>query len=202
MRRHVAVTSTERRLSPLEQIDAFRDDRIQRYPFEAPGGACSPEGIQRSYGIARSLIFGCSGPWATGTINPCPPQLDCQGVDIFRWTDDGWQYRGRFYSRCVLDIDESGLPRSVNDQFFSFNRECLSPIQTVSEPAFGSLEMGDVGDRVRQVQRKLVDMNLLNDAVDGRFGPNTRNAVFDYQHLVGLQPTGIVDDEMLARMGF
>jgi peptidoglycan hydrolase-like protein with peptidoglycan-binding domain len=42
---------------------------------------------------------------------------------------------------------------------------------------------------------------LLNDSADGYFGANTRNAVFDVQHLAGLQPTGVVEESTALALG-
>jgi peptidoglycan hydrolase-like protein with peptidoglycan-binding domain len=63
------------------------------------------------------------------------------------------------------------------------------------------LASGDVGERVRRLQLRLIELRLLDDVADGRFGPNTGNAVIDFQFLIGLEPTAIVDDSTAAALG-
>lgn len=56
---------------------------------------------------------------------------------------------------------------------------------------------------VQQVQDILGDLNLYTGSVDGIAGPQTRKAIADYQKLVGLDPSGEIDrnliDELMAR---
>lgn len=56
---------------------------------------------------------------------------------------------------------------------------------------------------VQQVQDMLNDLNLYTGSVDGIAGPQTRKAISDYQRLVGLDPSGEIDqsllDELMAR---
>lgn len=171
------------------------------FPSQAPPNRCSREAIGEDYGTLPFYSVACSGAWAITGIQECPPESECEGTDIFRWTDEGWTHRGRYYSLCVLMIDESGLPRSINDEFFPGNSECRQPIEIVAEAPFGPLSLGDVGERVRRVQRRLIELSLLNDVADGRFGPNTQNAIFDLQHLTGLSTTGIADEATFKVLG-
>lgn len=56
---------------------------------------------------------------------------------------------------------------------------------------------------VQQVQDILGDLNLYTGSVDGIAGPQTKKAIADYQKLVGLDPSGEIDqsllDELMAR---
>lgn len=56
---------------------------------------------------------------------------------------------------------------------------------------------------VQQVQGMLNDLNLYTGSVDGIAGPQTKKAIADYQKLVGLDPSGEIDqsllDELMAR---
>ncbi len=56
---------------------------------------------------------------------------------------------------------------------------------------------------VQQVQDMLNDLNLYTGSVDGIAGPQTRKAISDYQRLMGLDPSGEIDqsllDELMAR---
>ena len=63
----------------------------------------------------------------------------------------------------------------------------------------GGLNLGDTGERVSQLQYMLtVAAEFLPQvpsiAVDGIFGPNTRDAVYAFQRFAGLPITGTVDD--------
>ena len=63
----------------------------------------------------------------------------------------------------------------------------------------GGLSVGDTGERVSQLQYMLAVVsefvpNVPMLAVDGVFGPNTRDAVYAFQSFAGLPITGVVDD--------
>lgn len=63
----------------------------------------------------------------------------------------------------------------------------------------GGLSVGDTGERVSQLQYMLAVIsefvpNVPMLAVDGVFGPNTRDAVYAFQSFSGLPITGVVDD--------
>lgn len=168
------------------------------FPTAVPTGKCTPQAIRTDFGTAPEAGVECAGAWAVTRIQSCPPDVECEGVDIFRWTNEGWRHRGMTYSLCVMMVDETGMPRSINDQLLGGNTDCVEPISYTNESSSGPLQIGAKGDRTRRLQRRLVEMKLLNDSADGYFGANTRNAIFDFQHLAGLQPTGVVD-ELTAR---
>ena len=171
------------------------------FPTQVPAGKCTPQAIRADFGTAPEAWLECAGAWAVTRIQSCPPDVECEGVDVFRWTNDGWRHRGMTYSLCVLMVDETGMPRSVNDRLLGGNTDCVEPITYTNESSSGPLQVGSRGDRTRRLQRRLVEWTLLNDSVDGYFGANTRNAVFDVQHLAGLQPTGVVDEPTARALG-
>lgn len=171
------------------------------FPTAVPAGKCTPQAIRADFGTAPEAWLECAGAWAVTRIQNCPPDAECEGVDIFRWTNDGWRHRGMTYSLCVLMVDETGMPRSVNDQLLGGNTDCVEPITYTNESSSGSLQVGSKGDRTRRLQRRLIERKLLNDSADGYFGANTRNAVFDVQHLAGLQPTGVVEESTARALG-
>ena len=47
-----------------------------------------------------------------------------------------------------------------------------------------TLLKGSWGSRVREVQRKLINLNLLRDSVDGKFGTNTETAVKAFKEMI------------------
>ena len=110
--------------------------------------------------------------------------------EIFNLTPDGivgkatWYALVRLYT-AVTDLSEL---RSQGQQFYSINWEYPDPIQE-----------GDTGDKVRHLQYMLSVLssyinNIPSIAVDGIFGPATRDAVVAAQRRFGLPETGQVDD--------
>ena len=62
-------------------------------------------------------------------------------------------------------------------------------------------KLGTSGEEVRQIQTKLKNWGYYNGAVDGLFGPSTRDAVVSFQKKNGLTPDGICGTKTLAAMG-
>ena len=110
-------------------------------------------------------------------------------------------HRGMTYSLCVLMVDETGMPRSINDRLLAGNSDCIEPITYAAESSTAALEVGAKGARTRRLQQRLIEWKLLDDSADGYFGANTRNAVFDFQHLAGLAPTGAADEVTVRALG-
>jgi len=110
--------------------------------------------------------------------------------EIFNLTPDGivgkatWYALVRLYT-AVTDLSER---RSQGQQSYSINWEYPDPIQE-----------GDTGDKVRHLKYMLSVLssyinNIPSIAVDGIFGPATRDAVVAAQRWFGLPETGQVDD--------
>lgn len=171
------------------------------FPTTVPAGKCTPQAIGADFGTNPESWLECSGAWAVTRVEECPPDTECEGVDIFRWTNDGWVHRGMTYSLCVLMVDETGLPRSINAQILTGNTDCIETIRYTNEGSTAPLQVGSKGERTRRMQQRLIEWRLLNDKADGYFGANTRNAVFDFQHLAGLEPTGDADERTLRALG-
>lgn len=62
------------------------------------------------------------------------------------------------------------------------------------------LRRGDEGPEVSQVQAVLVELGYLEGNVDGKFGPDTQQAVRDFQKSAGLAEDGIVGPATLAAL--
>jgi peptidoglycan hydrolase-like protein with peptidoglycan-binding domain len=56
----------------------------------------------------------------------------------------------------------------------------------------GALRLGDSGDRVRQLQEDLAELDYYNGTADGIFGSSTQAAVIAFQQASGLTADGIV----------
>ncbi len=76
-----------------------------------------------------------------------------------------------------------------------------TPVPTINitpNPAYKTIQVGDNGDLVRQMQEKLAEYGYYTGDIDGRFGNQTRRAVeaFQYQH--GLSADGIAGRRTLT----
>ena len=109
--------------------------------------------------------------------------------EIFNLTPDGIVGRSTWNAMVRLYVAVTNLAelRSQGQQFYSINWANSNPLQ-----------QGDRGIRVEHLQYML---QVLSDyiseippvAIDGVFGPNTRNAVLAAQRRFGLPQTGVVD---------
>jgi peptidoglycan hydrolase-like protein with peptidoglycan-binding domain len=62
------------------------------------------------------------------------------------------------------------------------------------------IEKGAEGKYVGEYQRILKDQGLYTDEIDDKFGPNTRQAVKDYQEEKGMEVTGVIDANTAAEL--
>ncbi|MEQ9507103.1 MAG: peptidoglycan-binding protein [Hyphomonas sp.] len=60
-------------------------------------------------------------------------------------------------------------------------------------PSLKPLQVGNRGDRVRQLQSSLEALGYVTGGIDGIYGGGTRRAVVAFQHEEGLPVTGIAD---------
>ena len=110
--------------------------------------------------------------------------------EIFDLSPDGIVGKATWYAlvRLYTAVTRLSELRSQGQQFYSINWEYPDPIQE-----------GDTGDKVRHLQYMLSVLsayikNIPPVAVDGIFGPATRDAVVAAQRWFGLPETGQVDD--------
>lgn len=61
--------------------------------------------------------------------------------------------------------------------------------------SFSSIQKGDSGNSVVEIQKQLLALGYLTFSVDGEFGPGTEQAVKDFQSVHHLKSTGIVNKE-------
>lgn len=195
------VTSPPRSAVP-DTTDAFSAVSLAgAFPSTVPSERCTAQAIGSDHGITPESSVACAGPWAITRVRACPPETECEGLDVFRWTGTTWQHRGFLYSLCAASMDDSGLPRWAFDRLLGFDLGCDVPVDYRPERPTGPLQLGDFGPRTREIQNRLVELGLLEDRVDGYFGRNTRNAVIDLQFLLRVPPDGIVDATLIARLG-
>lgn len=68
----------------------------------------------------------------------------------------------------------------------------IFPGQAMAGYGEGLLQWGSSGDEVRSLQKDLSSLGYDTAGIDGKFGPNTYNAVIKFQKAKGLTPDGIV----------
>ena len=64
--------------------------------------------------------------------------------------------------------------------------------QVTAEPA---LHNGSQGEKVWKLQERLQALGYYMDAVDGQYGPGTRDAVIEFQKKNGLEADGLAGEE-------
>ena len=110
--------------------------------------------------------------------------------EIFNLTPDGIVGKATWYALVRLYTAVTSLSelRSQGQQFYSINWSYPDPLQE-----------GDTGDIIRHLQYMLSILSTFipqipNVAIDGIFGPKTRDAVLAAQRWFSLPETGLVDD--------
>lgn len=170
------------------------------FPTSVPAGQCTSAAVTRDTGLVPTWGPSCDGPWLI-TDTSCDSTIECEGVDVMRWVEDKWQYRGYFYAMCATRVTDSGMPPTIAKRWFGSEDFCAWERNIVTEPASGPLEIGDKGERVKAMQTALISLGVLNGSADGEFGPTTRAAVIDFQFLKGLTADGIAGANTHAALG-
>ena len=62
-----------------------------------------------------------------------------------------------------------------------------------ADDAFTTIQRGDSGDNVREIQELLIEQGFLTSSADGKYGPMTEQAVIDFQSNNGIEASGVVD---------
>lgn len=171
-------------------------------PDTVPDSVCTKERIEADTGLVLSWEAYCIGAWSLNMQEGMggSDEVENEGADVFRWTGFEWQYRRYHYAMCDIGLTYAGMPPVIAREF-TFSETCISPPTLAPEPSSGPLSWGHQGERVRALQRALIDRNLLFDEADGQFGPNTDAAVRDLEFLLGLEPDGYVDGVEFAELG-
>ncbi|TVM36672.1 lytic murein transglycosylase [Oceanidesulfovibrio marinus] len=136
----------------------------------------------------------CSNPFRIGPL--LAAALLCNLVAILvapcaeAQTPPAWR---PLVDRLVLE----GFDRAAMDSLFARAGLAYDPEPMVDK--MEALYATKYGIRlVRAVQTELVRLGYLDDDVDGKVGPNTRNAVRLFEQAHGMAVTGVADEEILA----
>lgn len=76
----------------------------------------------------------------------------------------------------------------------------LMMVSLIPAVAYADLTRGSSGEEVASLQMMLFDMGYLFEEPDGQFGARTETAVKEYQKSAGLEETGMVTDDLMARI--
>ena len=128
---------------------------------------------------------------ATGVFNEATLEAVKTFQRIFHLTPDGIVGKATWYKLVYLYVGVMQLS------------ELVSKGQTFIAVQFqfpGVLRQGDQGGEVEVLQYMLsllaeFDVSIQAPAMDGIFGPMTARAVREYQHLAGLTPDGVVNEQ-------
>ena len=93
----------------------------------------------------------------------------------YRWYDGGW-----------LIVDDGFWP----PDYYGYPRERIYYTADYTSSA-----------TVAAVQRRLYDLGYYTDSIDGIIGPNTRDAIAQYQSDYGLAVTGRINNALLTSLG-
>ena len=75
-----------------------------------------------------------------------------------------------------------------------------SSSKSSSSSSKGTCQLGDTGDAVRKVQKRLIALGYLSGSADGSYGNQTKNAVMAFQKNNGLSQTGKVNSSTLEKL--
>ena len=94
-----------------------------------------------------------------------------------------------------LHVLEGNTPVEVKRAVYDLTYTRILGYGTVHDVADVTMRSGNTGEKVRQLQEKLMLLGLV-DKADGMFGPATAEAVKSFQTLQGMKATGIASIAM------
>ncbi len=136
----------------------------------------------------------------TGTYIPQPGDWV-----FFTWTDDQNTDHVAMVEYCTRDkegnvnvhVIEGNTPVAVKRTVYPLTYTRILGYGTVHDVAETTMRYGNVGEKVQQLQNKLVYLGYLNaDKATGTFGNATVDAVKAFQHAEGLKEHGVANKTM------
>lgn len=136
----------------------------------------------------------------TGTYIPQPGDWV-----FFTWTDNQNTDHVAMVEYCTRDkegnvnvhVIEGNTPVAVKRTVYPLTYTRILGYGTVHDVAETTMRYGNVGEKVQQLQNKLVYLGYLNaDKATGTFGNATVDAVKAFQHAEGLKEHGVANKTM------
>ncbi len=136
----------------------------------------------------------------TGTYIPQPGDWV-----FFTWTDDQNTDHVAMVEYCTRDkegnvnvhVIEGNTPVAVKRTVYPLTYTRILGYGTVHDVAETTMRYGNVGEKVQQLQNKLVYLGYLDaDKATGTFGNATVDAVKAFQHAEGLKEHGVANKTM------
>ena len=119
--------------------------------------------------------------------------LDTGDDSDFEASANRWQ----IVSNAIAQLEGAGsaaeLTAIINGQKITV--EASTPEPTATAVAYTPLSNGDKGDDVLKLQNRLYELGYLRDDRDGAFGGKTQTAVKKFQERMGVEATGIADQQ-------
>lgn len=121
---------------------------------------------------------------------------------FFTWDSDTDTDHVAMVEYCTQDKDghvtihvlEGNNPVAVARNTYSLTYSRILGFGTVHDAADWTMRSGNTGEKVRQLQEKLMRIGFMSeDMVDGRYGTTTAQAVAAYQRFVGENDSGIAN---------
>ncbi|MDY5730270.1 MAG: peptidoglycan-binding protein [Eubacteriales bacterium] len=111
---------------------------------------------------------------------------------------------GAATEKAIISFQKANLPYADGvvgpDTFaklYSNNpKKSSKPVAVVAKPG-ESLRLGDTGEAVRALQKRLIELGFLKGSADGSFGPTTQQAIEAFQAENGITADGIAGSETL-----
>lgn len=93
-----------------------------------------------------------------------------------------------------IHVIEGNKPRSVSRDVYDLNHGRILGYGTVHDLADITMSFGNDGEKVRQLQEKLIYLGYLDSAFEtGHYGTATSEAVRSFQLSCGIRPSGIAN---------
>jgi len=138
-----------------------------------------PSGVADDATIQALRVVPTPPPVVTPPVVTPPAQAPVKLIDTYRF------YKDLAHQQQAVQWLETQLSAQVLEQF-SLRWRSQVPA------ALPTLQQGDTGEAVRQLQQRLQSRGFYPGAINGSFDTATRNAVIAFQRNQGLQQDGIV----------
>ncbi len=94
--------------------------------------------------------------------------------------------------QAVLNLEPDGIATDFVQTYLYAASAPYNPNGDVAV-SYATLESGDSGESVKELQRRLIELGYLTGSADGKFGSGTKDAVKAFQKAVGLKQNGVAN---------